>query len=105
MMKDNEVTVYDISSPGGTGRYSAASSGSTMRSVDSPTKMIIPSSISHHVLMPVGLDLEIDDMDNYQDIRIELNATGHNLVSVSNCLMPTSSRSLMFIMNLLLLCL
>lgn len=47
----------------------------------SPSKMIIPSSsISHHVLMPVGLDLEIDDMDNYQDIRIELNATGHNLV-------------------------
>ena len=44
--------------------------------------MIIPSSssISNHVLMPVGLDLEIDDMDNYQDIRIELNATGHNLV-------------------------
>lgn len=43
--------------------------------------MIIPSSsISHHVLMPVGLDLEIDDMENYQDIRIELNATGHNLV-------------------------
>lgn len=31
-------------------------------------------------MMPVGLDLEIDDMDNYQDIRIELNATGHNLV-------------------------
>jgi len=78
MMKEKEA-VSDH-----TGSDSAASRGSTRTNGpgvgDSPSKMIIPSSIPHHVLMPVGLDLEIDDIDNYQDIRIELNATGHNLV-------------------------
>ena len=37
-------------------------------------------SLSSHVIISPGLDLEIDDLDNYQDVRMELNATGHNLV-------------------------
>jgi len=32
------------------------------------------------VIMPVEDDDEIADIRNYQDIRMELKATGHNLV-------------------------
>lgn len=40
-------------------------------------------NIPTNVIISPGLDLEIEDIDNYQDIRMELNATGHNLVNIS----------------------
>lgn len=94
MMKEKEAVLDSTSSRSTSTSSSSGSAVSSSRGGNilnnagdnntfSPSSkmMIIPSSsISHHVLMPVGQDLEIDDMDNYQDIRIELNATGHNLV-------------------------
>jgi hypothetical protein len=36
-----------------------------------------------HVMMDVESDGEISDCENFQDIRMELNAMGHNLVSAN----------------------
>ena len=41
---------------------------------------IVHPSTMRRVIMAVDDDHEIIDIENYQDIRMELNATGHNLV-------------------------
>ena len=38
-------------------------------------------SARRKVIMPADDDDEIGDFHSFQDIRMELNATGHNLVS------------------------
>ncbi len=39
------------------------------------------SVVLRRVMMDAQSDDEISDSENFQDIRMELNATGHNLVS------------------------
>ncbi|KAJ1428222.1 Vps54-like protein-domain-containing protein [Ochromonadaceae sp. CCMP2298] len=40
------------------------------------------ASPHRRVIMPVEEDLDVQDADNFEDIRMELQATGHNLTSV-----------------------
>ena len=40
------------------------------------------SVVLRRVMMDAQSDDEISDSENFQDIRMELNATGHNLVSL-----------------------
>ena len=44
---------------------------------------IASSAAMRKVIMSVDEDDEISDIENFQDIRMELNATGHNLVSLN----------------------